>query len=248
MASSPITESQRAGEDNLISLLLDAQDEGPGVITDQLRDDALTVLLAGHDTIATALVWTWILLAGRPDIEQGIEDEVDATLGTRRRDRGRRAAAGVDAACLERVAAVAAAGVDCGADSGRRSRAWRRPNPGGRDRARQPVPDASRRQIFFRAAGVRSGPVARRTSAAEDGVHPVRRRAAGVHRRRVCVDGGRAAARDVCAAMAPASSRRRALHFGRIRRSRCGRHRVAGACTRAHLGCNAGRFERRRPV
>jgi len=69
--------------ENLISMLLEAQAAGPDVITDQLRDDALTVLLAGHDTIATALVWTWILLAERPDVEAGVEREVDAVLGTR---------------------------------------------------------------------------------------------------------------------------------------------------------------------
>jgi cytochrome P450 len=72
-----------AGGENLISMLLEAQAAGPEVITDQLRDDALTVLLAGHDTIATALVWTWILLAERPDVEAAVEHEVDAMLGTR---------------------------------------------------------------------------------------------------------------------------------------------------------------------
>ena len=75
--------SKGGSEENLISMLLEAQAAGPDVITDQLRDDALTVLLAGHDTIATALVWTWILLAERPDVEASVEREVDAVLGTR---------------------------------------------------------------------------------------------------------------------------------------------------------------------
>jgi cytochrome P450 len=75
--------SHGAGAENLISMLLEAQGAGPDVITDQLRDDALTVLLAGHDTIATALVWTWILLAERPDLEADLEREVDAVVGTR---------------------------------------------------------------------------------------------------------------------------------------------------------------------
>jgi hypothetical protein len=43
----------------------------------------LTVLLAGHDTIANALVWTWILLAEHPEVEARVEREVDEVLGAR---------------------------------------------------------------------------------------------------------------------------------------------------------------------
>jgi cytochrome P450 len=71
--------------ENLLSLLLDSQEGGPD--PDQLRDDALTILLAGHDTIASALVWTWVLLARHPDVEARMEQEVDAVL------RGRSATA-----------------------------------------------------------------------------------------------------------------------------------------------------------
>lgn len=82
---------QAAGDDreNLISLLLAAREGGPGgpggivAITDALRDDALTILLAGHDTIASALVWTWLLLAEQPGVEAQMEEEVDAVLGGR---------------------------------------------------------------------------------------------------------------------------------------------------------------------
>ena len=42
-------------------------------------DDALTILLAGHDTIATALVWTWVALARFPKSRQ-METEVDTVL------------------------------------------------------------------------------------------------------------------------------------------------------------------------
>jgi cytochrome P450 len=78
-----IVNHQRAGGEceNLISLLLASQEAGPHTITDQLRDDALTILLAGHDTIATALVWTWILLAQHPEAAARIEQEVRAVLG-----------------------------------------------------------------------------------------------------------------------------------------------------------------------
>jgi cytochrome P450 len=68
---------------NLMSMLLAGQEAGPHTITDQLRDDALTVLLAGHDTIASALVWTWILLAQHPDARALVEQEARALLGSR---------------------------------------------------------------------------------------------------------------------------------------------------------------------
>jgi cytochrome P450 len=64
---------------SLFDLLMDGQAE----ITDQVRDDALTILLAGHDTIATALVWTWLLLAQHPAAEARMHDEIDLVLGAR---------------------------------------------------------------------------------------------------------------------------------------------------------------------
>ena len=72
--------STNGDRENIVALLLKSQEAGPDVITEQLRDDALTILLAGHDTIASALVWTWILLAGQPDAEARLEAEVDAVL------------------------------------------------------------------------------------------------------------------------------------------------------------------------
>ena len=71
------------GRDNLLSLLLEGQESGPHTITDQLREEALTIFLAGHDTIANALAWTWILLAQHPDVEARMLGEIDATLGNR---------------------------------------------------------------------------------------------------------------------------------------------------------------------
>ena len=90
-AAGPGSPGSIAGE-NLLSLLLDSLEGGPGgpggpggsvEITDQSRDDALTILLAGHDTIASALVWTWVLLARHPGVEARMEEEVDAVLGGR---------------------------------------------------------------------------------------------------------------------------------------------------------------------
>ena len=49
----------------------------------QLRDEVMTMLLAGHETTSLALSWTYYLLSRHPDIEQRIVDEVDG--GDRRR-------------------------------------------------------------------------------------------------------------------------------------------------------------------
>ena len=52
-------------------MLLKARDEeGGGALNDQeVRDEAITLFLAGHETTANALTWTWYLLAQHPEIE-----------------------------------------------------------------------------------------------------------------------------------------------------------------------------------
>ena len=70
---------------DLLSMLLHIQDEETGeVLTDgQLRNATLTLLLAGHETTANALVWTFYLLSQHPVIEGQLRDEVRAVLGDR---------------------------------------------------------------------------------------------------------------------------------------------------------------------
>jgi cytochrome P450 len=71
---------------DLLSMLLMAQDEeaGGGGMTDlQVRDEAMTIFLAGHETTANALAWTWYLLSQAPEVEAKLHDEVDRVLGGR---------------------------------------------------------------------------------------------------------------------------------------------------------------------
>ncbi|MEJ7809508.1 MAG: cytochrome P450 [Gemmatimonadaceae bacterium] len=81
-----IIASRRAsGEDrgDLLSMLLLAQDtEGDGgrMTDEQLRDEVMTILLAGHETTANALAWTWYLLSRHPEAEAALHAEVDAVL------------------------------------------------------------------------------------------------------------------------------------------------------------------------
>jgi cytochrome P450 len=65
-------------------MLLAAQHEnGHGMSDLQLRDELTTILLAGHETTANALAWTWYLLACHPRVEARLHAELDAHLGTR---------------------------------------------------------------------------------------------------------------------------------------------------------------------
>jgi cytochrome P450 len=71
---------------DLLSMLLMAQDEEEGgarMSDQQVRDEAMTIFLAGHETTANALSWTWYLLSQSPDVEARLHEEVDRVLGGR---------------------------------------------------------------------------------------------------------------------------------------------------------------------
>jgi cytochrome P450 len=68
---------------DLLSMLLLAEEDGAGLTDLQVRDEALTLFLAGHETTANALTWTWYLLAQHPEIEARFHAEIDEVLGNR---------------------------------------------------------------------------------------------------------------------------------------------------------------------
>jgi cytochrome P450 len=77
---------QRGGQGatDLLQRLLDAvDDEGDkGKLTEkELRDQLVTLLLAGHETTSHALTWTLCLLSQNPDVERALHAELDAVLG-----------------------------------------------------------------------------------------------------------------------------------------------------------------------
>ena len=81
-----IEERRRAGgeRNDFLSMLLAARDEAGGQMTDrQVRDEAMTIFLAGHETTANALTWTFYLLARNPAVRERLERELDAHLGGR---------------------------------------------------------------------------------------------------------------------------------------------------------------------
>ncbi len=71
---------------DLLSMLLMAQDEeqgGRGMTDEQVRDESMTIFLAGHETTANALSWTWYLVSGAPEVEERLHEEIDRVLGGR---------------------------------------------------------------------------------------------------------------------------------------------------------------------
>jgi cytochrome P450 len=83
-----IKERRASGEDrgDLLSMLLAAQDaegDGSGMTDIQLRDEVMTIFLAGHETTATAMAWCWYLLSAHPACEERFYAEVDQVIGKR---------------------------------------------------------------------------------------------------------------------------------------------------------------------
>jgi cytochrome P450 len=95
-----ITEHRKSGVDkgDLLSMLLTSKyesDDHPsqnhqqtgvtdsqGMTDSQVRDEVLTIFLAGYETVANALTWTWYLLSQNRDVEDRLHAELDAVLGT----------------------------------------------------------------------------------------------------------------------------------------------------------------------
>jgi cytochrome P450 len=80
-----IRERRARGGDrgDLLSMLLlarDAEGDGQGMTDRQIRDEAMTIFLAGHETTANALTWTWYLLSQSPEVERQLHAEVDEVL------------------------------------------------------------------------------------------------------------------------------------------------------------------------
>jgi cytochrome P450 len=72
---------------DLVSMLLAARDpenpNEPGMSDAQIRDEAMTIFLAGHETTANAMAWTWHLLGSAPDVERRLHQELATVLGGR---------------------------------------------------------------------------------------------------------------------------------------------------------------------
>jgi cytochrome P450 len=85
-----IAEHKASGTDkgDLLSMLLASRDEEDaqhtGMSDEQVRDEVLTIFLAGYETVANALTWTWYLLSQNPEVEAKLHAELETVLGTHR--------------------------------------------------------------------------------------------------------------------------------------------------------------------
>jgi cytochrome P450 len=83
-----ISERQARGnsehDNDLLSMLMGAMDEdGTQMTPKQLRDETMTLFLAGHETTALTLAWTWYMLGENPAAEAGLHEELRGVLGGR---------------------------------------------------------------------------------------------------------------------------------------------------------------------
>ncbi|MEV5243119.1 cytochrome P450 [Streptomyces cinnamoneus] len=70
--------------DDLLSRLLAARDDqGRSLSAREVRDEAVTLWAAGHETTSTALTWTWYLLSASPSARAALTEELDRVLGGR---------------------------------------------------------------------------------------------------------------------------------------------------------------------
>ena len=77
-------EQAAGGAKDLLTLLLTARDDDGNSMSDQqLRDEVITLLLAGHETTALNLSWAWYLLSQHPDVEEKLHAELETVLGGR---------------------------------------------------------------------------------------------------------------------------------------------------------------------
>lgn len=76
------TSRHQSQNQDVLSLLLAATDEAGQPLSDkEIRDELVTFLVAGHDTTATALTWTWLLLSQSPTVRTRLAHELEAVMG-----------------------------------------------------------------------------------------------------------------------------------------------------------------------
>jgi cytochrome P450 len=69
--------------DDVLSILLAARDDDETMTPAQIRDEVMTIFLAGHETTANALAWTWWLLAQHPPVAAALDAELASVLDGR---------------------------------------------------------------------------------------------------------------------------------------------------------------------
>ena len=77
------TELGKDRQVDMLDLLLAAHDDEGALNSQELRDQIVTFIVAGHETVASSLTWTWWLLGSHQDIQRKVQQEVDEILNGR---------------------------------------------------------------------------------------------------------------------------------------------------------------------
>ena len=111
-ADEPEGSSPHRDRADLVSMLLAARDpenpSEPGMSDQQIRDEAMTIFLAGHETTANAMAWTFHLLGHAPDVERKLHEEIDRVMAGKPDGSSPRAPGVEDVPKLEYTRAVIA--------------------------------------------------------------------------------------------------------------------------------------------
>lgn len=88
MVAARCADADLGNRGDLLSLLISARDDqgggsGPKLSSEELRDQVLTLFLAGYETVSNALAWTWLLLGQNPEAVGRLHAELDAVLAGR---------------------------------------------------------------------------------------------------------------------------------------------------------------------
>jgi cytochrome P450 len=75
--------AERQRSEDLLQMLIDAQDEGDTMTDEQIRDEVMTLIFAGHETVSCGLVWSLYLLSLHAEAARKLHDEVDSVLSGR---------------------------------------------------------------------------------------------------------------------------------------------------------------------
>lgn len=77
--------TSKGTHNDLLQMLMDSklEDTGEPLSDEELRDEVMTVFIAGHETTANAMSWLWMILSFHPEIREKVETEVDTVLGNR---------------------------------------------------------------------------------------------------------------------------------------------------------------------
>ena len=179
---------------DLLARLIAARDDetGSGMTAKEVRDQVVTIFMAGHETTAQTMAWTWYLLSQHPAVEAKLHAELAAVLGRRTPRQRRPRQSALHAHGDRRIDAALSAGAHLVARAGQPRRSARSPHPRRRDGADRALDVAPQAVIVGTGGSLRAGAIFARARGGTAALclYPVRCGSAHLHRRSVCARRG----------------------------------------------------------